>query len=359
LKGLETMQLGIIGMPMVGKTTLFELLTESKQHSGQAKSNVGMARIPDERIDFLSHMYHPRKTTYAQMEIVDIPGLVPGAEKGSAVFLESVRRADALLHVVRAFEEESVPSYNNEVNPVNDIETIKYELLLADLDLVEKRIERIKASKKKNDLQEELLLLERLQESLSNEVPLSSMTFTEKEEGLMSGFQFLTLKPILICLNVGETDLAEKDNTKWEKVFSYAEENHDPVVMISASIEREIADLEGEEKALFLEEMGITEPGLVKIARSMYARLNLISFFTVGEDEVRAWTIEKDTAARKAAGKIHSDIERGFIRAEVVEYEHLKQLGSMAAVKEKGLFRLEGKEYIVRDGEIVHFRFNV
>lgn len=354
------MQLGIIGMPLVGKTTIFELLTESREHSSnQAKSNMAMARIPDERIDFLSNMYKPRKTTYAQMEIVDIPGLVPGADKGSAVFLESVRRADALLHVVRAFEDASVPSYNNEIDPISDIETIKYELLLADLDLVEKRIERIKASKKKNDLQEELALLERLQESLSNEVPLSSLDFTEKEEILMSSFQFLTLKPVLICLNVGEDDLVNADNEKWDKIASYAEASHYPIVKVSASIEREIAELEGEERDIFLEEMGITESGLVKIARSMYQRLKLISFFTVGEDEVRAWTIEGGTNARKAAGKIHSDIERGFIRAEVVEYNSLKQLGNMVAVKENGLFRLEGKEYLVKDGDIVHFRFNV
>lgn len=353
------MQLGIIGMPLVGKTTLFELLTESREHSNQAKSNIAMARIPDDRIDFLANMYHPRKTTYAQMEIVDIPGLVPGADKGAAIFLESIRKADALLHVVRAFESDAVPSYNNEVNPISDIETIKYELLLADLDLVEKRIERIKASKKKNDLQDELDLLERLQESLSNEVPMSSLSFSDKEEILMSSFQFLTLKPVLICLNVGEDDLVKQDNDKWEKIAAYAEASHYPIVKVSANIEREIAELEGEEKHVFLEEMGITESGLVKIARSMYQRLNLISFFTVGEDEVKAWTIEGGIAARKAAGKIHSDIERGFIRAEVVEYEDLKRLGNMAAVKEKGLFRLEGKEYIVKDGDIVHFRFNV
>ncbi|HBQ86039.1 MAG TPA: redox-regulated ATPase YchF [Syntrophomonas sp.] len=353
------MQLGIIGMPLVGKTTIFELLTESREHLNQAKSNMAMARIPDERIDFLSDMYHPRKTTYAQMEIVDIPGLVPGADKGSAVFLESVRRADALLHVVRAFEDESVPSYNNEINPIADIETVKYELLLADLDLVEKRIERIQASKKKNDLQDELELLQRLQDSLTNEVPLSSMTFSDKEEIMMSSFQFLTLKPVLICLNVSENDLVNQDDKKWEEIAAYAEASHYPIVRVSASIEREIAELEGEEKDVFLDEMGITESGLVKIARSMYQRLNLISFFTVGEDEVRAWTIEGGTAARKAAGKIHSDIERGFIRAEVVEYENLKRLGSMPAVKENGLFRLEGKEYVVKDGDIVHFRFNV
>lgn len=358
-KGNDRMQLGIIGMPLVGKTTLFELLTEAREHGSQNRSNMAMARVPDSRIDYLSNMYHPRKTTYAQLEIVDIPGLVPGADKGSVMFLESVRKADALLHVVRVFDSDSVPSFNNEVNPINDIEIIKYELLLADLDLVEKRIERINASKKKNQLQEELDLLERLHENLSNEIPLSSLDFTETEEALMSSFQFLTLKPVLLCLNVGEDDLAQKEYPKRQEILEYAADSQYPVVEVSASLEREIAELESEEKDIFMEEMGIEESGLVKIARSMYARLNLISFFTVGEDEVKAWTIEAGTTARKAAGKIHSDIERGFIRAEVVEYEDLKRFNGMAGVKENGLFRLEGKEYIVKDGDIVHFRFNV
>jgi GTP-binding protein YchF len=355
------MQLGIIGMPMVGKTTLFELLTGSKEKvSNQGKSNSGIAKVPDQRIDYLSNMYHPKKTTYAQLEIVDIPGLVPGADKGSAVFLDAVRKADALLHVVRVFESDNVPSLNNTIDPKRDIETIKYELLLADLDLVEKRIERINANKKKNQMLKELSLLEKLKDALSNEVPLSSVELDDEEESLiMNNYQFLTTKPILICLNIGENDLASGDYPQREEILSYIESCHYPVVEVAVNIEREIAELDGEEKQVFLDEMGIEVPGLEKIARSMYQRLNLISFFTVGEDEVKAWTIESGTPARKAAGKIHSDIERGFIRAEVVDYNDLVKHGTMTAVKENGLFRLEGKEYVVKDGDIIHFRFNV
>jgi len=353
------MQLGIIGLPMVGKTTVFELLTESSDKShNAAKANMGMARIPDIRIDFLSNMYKPKKTTYAQLEVVDIPGLVPGAEKAAGVFLDAVRRADALLHVVRVFKNEAL-ALNDEIDPVKDIETINYELLLADLDLIEKRIDKINSHKKRNNFLMELELLQRLQEALENEIPLSAVDLNDDEQQILNSYQFLTDKPILICLNISEDDLINKQYEKKEEIFKYAREHSLPLVEISAGIERELLELEGEEKQAFMQELGIDESGIVKICQSMYERLGLISFFTVGEDEVKAWTIEKGTIARKAAGKIHSDIERGFIRAEVVEYEDLKNLGSMTAVKEKGLFRLEGKEYVVKDGDIIHFRFNV
>lgn len=353
------MQLGIIGLPMVGKTTVFELLTGSSDKSrNNAKANLGMARIPDARIDFLSALYQPKKTTYAQLEVVDIPGLVPGAEKTASIFLDAVRRADALLHVVRAFESEAA-ALNNEINPVNDIETINYELLLADLDLIEKRIDKINSNKKKNNFLSELELLERLKEALENEIPLAAVELNADEQQILTTYQFLTTKPILICLNISEDDLMNKEYNKKEEILKFATEHNLPVVEISAGIERDLAELEGEEKESFMHELGIQESGIVKISQSMYIRLGLISFFTVGEDEVKAWTIEKGTIARKAAGKIHSDIERGFIRAEVVEYKDLKNLRSMNAVKEKGLFRLEGKEYVVKDGDIVHFRFNV
>ncbi len=354
------MQLGIIGLPLVGKTTVFELLTQSSDKShNNARANLGMARIPDNRIDFLSNLYKPKKTTYAQLEVIDIPGLVPGAEKTASVFLDSVRRADALLHVVRVFENDAVPTLNNEINPVKDIENINYELLLADLDLIEKRIDRINNNKKKNNFLSELTLLERLKEALENETPLAAVELTSEEQEILTAYQFLTTKPILICLNISEDDLIGKAYQQREQVLEFAIQRNLPVVEISAGIERELAELEGEEKAIFMQELGIEESGMVKISQSMYHRLGLASFFTVGEDEVKAWTIEEGTVARKAAGKIHSDIERGFIRAEVVEYEDLKNLGSMNAVKEKGLFRLEGKEYLVKDGDIVHFRFNV
>ncbi len=354
------MQLGIIGLPLVGKTTVFELLTQSSDKShNTSRANLGMARIPDSRIDFLSNLYKPKKTTYAHLEVIDIPGLVPGADKTARVFLDSVRRSDALLHVVRVFENDAIPALNNEINPVKDIENINYELLLADLDLIEKRIERINANKKKNNFLSELTLLERLKEALENEIPLAAVELSSEEQDILITYQFLTTKPMLICLNISEDDLIGKAYQQRGQVLEYAAQKNLPVVEISAGIERELAELEGEEKAIFMQELGIEESGIVKISQSMYHRLGLISFFTVGEDEVKAWTIEEGTVARKGAGKIHSDIERGFIRAEVVEYEDLKSLGSMNAAKEKGLFRLEGKEYVVKDGDIVHFRFNV
>jgi GTP-binding protein YchF len=354
------MQLGLIGMPQVGKTTLFELLTgtEDKGNS-QGKTNTAIARVPDERIDYLSGVFKPKKTTYAQLELIDIPGLMPGAEKSATVFLDTVRRSDALLHVVRLFDDESVPFIYDSIDPIRDIETISYELLLSDLDLIEKRIGRINKNKKRSLMLKELSLLERLKNALGDEKPISSINIDNEEQDIMNTYQFLTNKPLLLCLNLNEGDIKNGLYPKKEDVVRYGQEHQIPLVEVAVSIEKEISELEPDEKDIFLEELGITETGLVKISRTMYQRLGLISFFTVGEDEVRAWTIEAGTSARKAASKIHSDIERGFIRAEVVDYQVFKELGSMAAIKEKGLFRLEGKEYVVKDGEIVHFRFNV
>jgi len=354
------MQLGIIGMPMVGKTTIFGLLTGSIDKGGsQGKTNIAIAKIPDARIDYLSGVFKPKKTTLAQLEVVDIPGLMPGGEKSAALFLDGVRKADALLHVVRLFDNDAVPSVNDSIDPIRDIETVTYELLLSDLDLIEKRIDRINKNKKRNQMLKELNLLEKLKDALSDEKPISSVSIDDEEQEIMNTYQFLTNKPLLICLNLNENDIKNGVYAHREEVLQYTGKLQLPVVELAASIEKEIAELEPEEKDMFLEELGITESGLLKISRSMYQRLGLISFFTVGEDEVKAWTIEAGTNARKAASKIHSDIERGFIRAEVVEYQHFKDLGSMTAIKEKGLFRLEGKEYIIKDGEIVHFRFNV
>ncbi len=354
------MQLGIIGMPLVGKTTIFELLTGSKNKVySSGKTNTAMAVIPDKRIDYLSEHFKPAKTTYAQLEIVDIPGLVPGAEKTAAVFLDAVRKADALLHVARVFANDLIPIMGNEINPIKDIEEIKYELLLADLNLIEKRLERINSDKKKKQMLKELELLERLREALENEKPLSTIELDIDDKEIIKKYQFLTSKPMLICLNVSENDLLTRSYSDRSEIFTYCSENNLPLVELSANIEKEISELEGKDRDVFLQEMGIEEAGIVKIARTMYKTLGLISFFTVGEDEVKAWTIKKGTIAKEAAGKIHSDMERGFIRAEVVSFEDFKELGSMAAVKEKGLFRLEGKDYQVKDGDIIHFRFNV
>lgn len=350
------MQLGIIGLPMVGKTTIFELLTEHESTTSNAmKANVAMAKIPDKRIDYLTKLVKPKKTIYAQLEVVDIPGLVPGADKSANIFLDSVRKADALLHVVRAFENDMV----GPIQPLKDIETINYELLLADLDLIEKRITRINENKKKNKMQTELELLYKLKDALENELPLSSVELNDEEKEIMTTYQFLTTKPLLICINVAEDDLVSPNYPDRDEIIALAKTTGIQVIEVSAAIEKEIAELDDEERKIFMNDLGIEESGIVRISRSMYKSLGLISFFTVGEIEVRAWTINEGSDAKTAAGKIHSDIERGFIRAEVVDYDDLVNLGSMQAVKEKGLFRLEGKDYIVKDGDIVHFRFNV
>lgn len=354
------MQLGIIGLPLVGKTTIFELLTESKTAGlNNLKTNTAMARIPDARINYLSGLFNPRKTTYAQLEVVDIPGLVPGGEKTTGVFLDAVRRADALLHVVRLFSDNHSAAMDD-LNPVRDIESIHYELLLADLMMLEKRIERIEENKKKKaSMGNELDLLHKIKEALENEIPLSTIPVQAEEMEILQTYQFLTDKPVLICLNIKEDDLITGQYPGRDDLISYLQEKQLAYVEVSAEIEKEINELDGEEKEVFMQDMGLAESGVVRIARTVYHSLGLISFFTVGEDEVKAWTIYEGTPARKAAGKIHSDIERGFIRAEVVAYDELKHLGSMSAVREKGLFRLEGKEYVVKDGDIVHFRFNV
>lgn len=350
------MQLGIIGLPIVGKTTIFELLTEQENNSPNAlKANVAMAKIPDYRIDYLTKLVNPKKTVYAQLEVVDIPGLIPGADSNANIFLDSVRKADALLHVVRAFTNDMV----GPVQPLKDIETINYELLLADLDLIEKRIARIEANKKKNQMLTELNLLQRLKEALENELPLSSIELNDDEIEIMATYQFLTTKPLLICINLSEEDLLSPSYPDRDEIMNLSNETGLEVIEVSAVIEKEIAQLDEEERIMFMNDLGIDESGIVRISRSMYKSLGLIAYFTVGEIEVRAWTINEGSNAKTAAGKIHSDIERGFIRAEVVDYNDLVELGSMAAVKDKGLFRLEGKEYIVKDGDIVHFRFNV
>lgn len=352
------MQLGIIGMPMVGKTTIFELLTENKGRPNIAgKTNTAMARIPDYRVDRLAEYYKPKKTTYAQLEIVDIPGLIPGGEKASAVFLDAVRQADTLLLVVRLFENSLTG--DDAVDPVGDIESINYELLLADLDLIEKRMQRIEESKKKKHLEKEVQLLVKLKDALENEKHLSSVDIDEEEQEIMKTYQFLTTKPLLICLNLDESDMLERNYADRDKLKSFLDTSGLNMVEVSAEIEKEIAELDGEEKQMFMEDMGIKEAGIDRIARSVYENLGLISFLTAGEDEVKAWTITNGSIARKAAGKIHSDIERGFIRAEVINYQDFVELGSINAIKEKGLFRLEGKEYPVKDGDIINFRFNV
>jgi ribosome-binding ATPase len=350
------MKIGLVGLAGSGKTTLFNLLTErfGGGPAGQKMAaNVGMARVPDQRIDFLSAMYKPKKTIYAQIEFTDLPGLVPN--QGGHSFLTSVRNVDALVQVVGAFKD----SQASEVDPWRDLEVLHTELLFADLEVVEKRIERMESGKKRKENEDELELLKKCREILEGEGRLETLDLKEGQAEMISGYGFLTQKPMLVVVNLDEEEWRQKSYPQQEKLEKYSKEQGVPVVAICAKTEMEIGMLEPQERMEFLSDVGITESGIDRLARATYGHLRLISFFTVGEDEVRAWTIEKGTNAKRAAGKIHSDIERGFIRAEVVKYQLLHDLGSMVKIKEKGLFQLEGKEYIVDDGDIINFRFNV
>lgn len=358
---------GIIGLPMVGKTTFFNLLTQAKAdisnfYSGKTESNQATALIPDARIDFLSDLYRPRKTIYAQLEIIDVVGLVRGASQGQGAgnaFLTSVRNTDALIHVVRAFNNPDVVHAEDSLDPLRDIETINLELLLADLEMVEKRIQKIESGKKKAEQLQELAILEKIQAGLEAEQSIHSLEMDEDELLHLRSFAFLTEKPMILVVNLDEEQLKSGQYPKQAELKAYAQAKNLVLLEVCARAEMEISELSPEDQQVFMEDLGIQEPGVHRLARAVYESLGLISFLTVGEDEVRAWTIEKDTPAKAAAGKIHSDIERGFIRAEVVKYQDLHDLNSMAKVKEKGLFRLEGKEYLVQDGDIINFRFNV
>lgn len=352
---------GIIGLPLVGKTTLFNLLTKGEEeisnYSGRTKANVRVAEIPDRRLDFLADIYHPQKVVPAVLEVTDVPGLNPG--KGAA-FLAAVREVDALIHVVRAFKSEDVPHLDGNLNPLRDMENINAELFLADLQMVETRLERIAASKKlKGETLIEQRALQQCQEVLNDEKPLSEAGLTDEEWQSVYSLGFLTTKPMIIVVNIDEEHLHEGGFDGGDSVAAYAQKKGIPVLAICLKLEAEIARLEPDERELFLEEMGIAEPGIERVARAIYQHLGLISFLTVGADEVRAWTIKEGTRAREAAGKVHTDIERGFIRAEVVKYADMEKLRDMVKIKENGLARLEGKEYLVQDGDIVDFRFNI
>lgn len=351
------MQIGLVGLTQSGKSTIFKLLTGVD--SASTKSSRAVVKVPDARIDYLSGVFKPKKTTYAALEAVDIPGLVPGGDKSAAGFLQAVRDADVLIQVVQAFDNPSMPHVMGDIDPFRDLELVSYELLLADLDLIEKRIERINASKKKKEQESELNLLLRLKEVLEQELPVSSLNLNDEEEAFVRNYQLLTAKPAVVVLNVSEDDIASGAFPGQEKVTAYLRERNIPMQVLSARIEQEISELTGDEKEMFMSDLGITESGVAVLTRLVYQKLGLISFFTVGEDEVKAWTIEKGLNARRAAGKIHSDIERGFIRAEVIEYDAFVTAKTMAAARDAGTLRLEGKEYIVKDGDIVHFRFNV
>lgn len=358
---------GIIGLPMVGKTTVFNLLTgtrkeTSKFFSGKTESNQGLAVVRDRRVDFLTDLYKPRKTTYAQIEFIDVPGLVRGASEGLGVgnaFLDGIRQSDALVQVVRAFRSD-LEHVEGSIDPLRDVQTVTYELLMADIAFVDKRLSRLNENKKRSaQTEEEMRLLQRILKHLESEQPFSTFALMPEEEKLLLSYTFLTGKPQILVVNLDDEQFIDGVYPHREQLQLYARERGLPLVEMSANTEMEVSELDGAQRDEFLAELKLDDPGIDRVARASYQVLGLISFFTVGEDEVRAWTVRQGISAKQAAGKIHSDLERGFIRAEVMRYHELETHGSAAKLKEKGLVSLEGKDYIVSDGDILSIRFNV
>ncbi|SHH38199.1 redox-regulated ATPase YchF [Clostridium grantii] len=364
------MKLGIVGLPNVGKSTLFNAITKAGAESANypfctIEPNVGVVNVPDERLDVLQKLYNSKKQVHAAVEFYDIAGLVKGASKGEGLgnkFLSHIREVASIVHVVRCFHDDNVVHVEGNVDPIRDIETINLELILSDIEILEKRIEKtVKLARSGNkEAKSELEIMEKLKEHLEKELPARSLEVTDEEAAIIKALFLITSKPVLYVANVSEDDIMSgEDNDLVQLVRDFSSKEGSEVIKVCAKIEEELSSLDDDERLEMLAEYGLNEPGLDLLIKSSYKLLGLMSFLTAGVQEIRAWTIKIGTKAPKAASKIHSDIERGFIRAETISYDKLVQCGSEAAAREKGFYRLEGKDYIMQDGDVVNFRFNV